>query len=59
MDKNLIFCNDPYFTMAKVASIFYPDSSYPNNVFIDTDKNMEIDNSNKISLIHLYTKMPR
>ena len=49
LDKNLVFCNDPYYTMAKVASIFYPDSSYPNNVFIDSDKNTKIDNSNKIS----------
>ena len=45
--------------MAKVASIFYPGSSYPNNVFIDTDKNMEIDNSNKISIIHLFIKVQR
>ena len=49
LKKNLVFCNDPYYTMAEVASIFYPDYSYPDNVFTDNDKNMEIDNSNKIS----------
>ena len=49
LKKNLVFCDDPYYTMAKVALIFYPDSCYPNNVFTDSDKNKEIDKSNKIS----------
>ena len=49
LNKNLVICNNPYYTMAKVASIFYPDSCYPNNVFIESDKNKELDSSNKIS----------
>ena len=49
LNKNLVFCDDPYYAMAKVALIFYPNSSYPSNVFADTDKNTELDSSNKVS----------
>ena len=37
MNKNLIVCKDPYYSMAKVALIFYPDSIYPNYYFKDAD----------------------
>jgi UDP-3-O-[3-hydroxymyristoyl] glucosamine N-acyltransferase len=49
LNKNLIVCNDPYYSMAKVASIFYPDSTYPNYFFKDADRNIEFDKSNAIS----------
>ena len=49
LNKNLIVCKDPYYSMAKVASIFYPDSTYPNYSFNDADKSIEFDKSNKIS----------
>ena len=28
-EKNIIFSDNPHFDMAKVASLFYPDSDYP------------------------------
>ena len=47
--SNLILCEDPYFMMAKVASIFYPDSLYPNFSFSSKDKKLNLDQSVKIS----------
>ncbi len=59
LKKNLVFCDDPYYTMAKVALIFYPDSSYPNNVFTDLIKIRKLINLIRFPLIHLYIKMPK
>ncbi len=49
LNKNLIVCKDPYYSMAKVALIFYPDSIYPNYYFKDADRSIEFDKSNMIS----------
>ena len=49
LNKNLIICQDPYYSMAKVALIFYPDSIYPNYYFKDVDRSIEFDKSNMIS----------
>ena len=49
LKKNLIVCNDPYYSMAKVALIFYPDSTYPNYYFNDADRSIEFDKSIMIS----------
>ena len=49
LNKNLIVCKDPYHSMAKVALIFYPDSTYPNYYFNDADRSIEFDKSNMIS----------
>ncbi len=47
--SNLIICEDPYFMMARVASIFYPDSLYPNFSFSNKEKRLNFDQSIKIS----------
>ena len=49
LNKNLIICQDPYYSMAKVALIFYPDSTYPNYYFNDADRSIEFDKSIMIS----------
>ena len=39
IDKiNFIFSDDPYLSMAQVASIFYPDCEYPNFSYPDSQK---------------------
>ena len=47
--SNLILCEDPYFMMAKAASIFYPNSIYPSFSFSNKAKNLNLDESVKIS----------
>ena len=47
--SNLILCEDPYFMMAKAASIFYPNSIYPSFSFSKKEKNLNLDESVKIS----------
>ncbi len=37
--KNILFSDDPYLAMAKIASIFYPDCDYPNFSFTNSKKN--------------------
>ena len=49
LNKNFIVCNDPYYSMAKVALIFYPDSTYPNYSFNEADRSIEFNKSNTIS----------
>lgn len=49
LNKSLIICDEPYYSMAKVASIFYPDSTYPNYFFPDIDKSLKFHKTNKIS----------
>ncbi len=48
-DSNLIICEDPYFMMAKVAEIFYPDSIYPKFSSTTEEKNTKLHNSITIS----------
>ena len=35
---NLLFSDDPYLSMAQVASTFYPDCEYPNFSYPDSKK---------------------
>ena len=49
VNKNYIFSESPYFTMAVVASIFYPGFDYPNFFFNEKDRMEKIDSSIKIS----------
>ena len=60
IDKNVIKCDDPYYSMAKAACVFYPDSIYPNYVFDENDRKKNLDSSNKISsntFIHKSSKI--
>ena len=48
-DKNYILCDNPYYSMAKVASIFYPTSIYPKYHFTEDDFKTDLHKSIKIS----------
>ena len=43
--KNIIFSENPHFDMAKVASLFYPESDYPKFSFNSKDHIKELDKS--------------
>ncbi len=42
--KKIIFSNDPYLSMAEIASIFYPDCEYPNFSFPKSKQNSSFEN---------------
>jgi|TARA_B100000287_G_scaffold327351_1_gene311782 UDP-3-O-[3-hydroxymyristoyl] glucosamine N-acyltransferase len=48
--KNLIYSDNPYYTMAEVASLFYPNCEYPDHFFRDEERKKNIDPSTKCSL---------
>ena len=41
-NKEFLFSDDPYLTMAQIASIFYPDCEYPNFSFANSKNNKSI-----------------
>ncbi len=47
--KNLIYSDNPYYTMAEVASLFYPNCDYPDHSCNDEVKKKNIDPSTKCS----------
>jgi len=47
--KNIIFSSNPHFDMAKVASLFYPDTEYPSFFFSEKHKLKKVTESIKIS----------
>ena len=48
-NKNILISSNPHFEMAKVASLFYPESIYPKFFFSENDKINNIDKSIKVS----------
>ena len=48
-EKNIIFSENPHFDMAKVASLFYPESDYPQFNFNSDDCIKVLDKSIKMS----------
>ena len=55
LNRNYILSDSPYFTMAHVASIFYPNSDYPNFFYNEDERMKNIDSRNNItsnSFIH-------
>ena len=49
LKKNLLVMDDPYFGMAKVASLFYPNCDYQDFFFNDYDQSTQLHNSIKCS----------
>ena len=49
LNKNYILSDSPYFTMAIVASIFYPGFDYPNFFHNEDERIKNIDSTNNIS----------
>ncbi len=49
VDCNLIISDNPHYDMANVASIFYPDSEYPNFCYSSSEKHENLDKSIKYS----------
>ncbi len=47
--KNKLVSTNPHFDMAKVASIFYPDSDYPQFFFRKIDQKTKLDKSIRVS----------
>jgi len=49
INGNLIISKNPHYDMAMVASLFYPESEYPNFTFSQSDTNTKLDKSIKYS----------
>ena len=50
LKKNILFFEDPYLGMAKIANIFYPEYEYQNFFFKKEDHSKTLDNSVKCSI---------
>ncbi len=48
-DKNKIISSNPHFDMAKVATMFYPDSDYPKFFLDEINKNIKLNKSIRVS----------
>ena len=56
-NKNILISSNPHFEMAKVASLFYPESIYPKFFFLKMTKLIILINLLKYLIVLLFIKM--